>query len=146
MLLWKFDSLQWKSTLFLCSYLVLVLSRASPSEFVIPLAKYYKAVCSNQISLGMRFRMMFETEESGTRRYCIPPFDVYVSSDLLEYLAYKISFLVSCRVQILELNYHASCRYMGTITGISDLDQVRWKNSQWRNLQVISRNTHHFPE
>lgn len=68
--------------------------RASPSEFVIPLAKYYKAVCSNQISLGMRFRMMFETEESGTRRY------------------------------------------MGTITGISDLDPVRWKNSQWRNLQV----------
>ncbi|KAJ7973690.1 Auxin response factor [Quillaja saponaria] len=68
--------------------------RASPSEFVIPLAKYYKAVYSNQISLGMRFRMMFETEDSGTRRY------------------------------------------MGTITGISDLDPVRWKNSQWRNLQV----------
>ncbi|KAL7092479.1 hypothetical protein ACP275_12G167000 [Erythranthe tilingii] len=68
--------------------------RASPSEFVIPLAKYYKAVCSNQISLGMRFRMMFETEESGTRRY------------------------------------------MGTITGISDLDSASWKNSQWRNLQV----------
>ncbi|RZC71924.1 hypothetical protein C5167_035097 [Papaver somniferum] len=68
--------------------------RASPSEFVVPLAKYYKAVYSNQVSLGMRFRMMFETEESGTRRY------------------------------------------MGTITGISDLDPVRWKNSQWRNLQV----------
>lgn len=68
--------------------------RASPSEFVIPLAKYYRAVYGNQISLGMRFRMMFETEESGTRRY------------------------------------------MGTITGISDLDPVRWKNSQWRNLQV----------
>ncbi|KAH6821440.1 Transcriptional factor B3 family protein / auxin-responsive factor AUX/IAA-like protein [Perilla frutescens var. hirtella] len=68
--------------------------RTSPSEFVIPLAKYYKAACSNQISLGMRFRMMFETEESGTRRY------------------------------------------MGTITGITDLDPVRWKNSQWRNLQV----------
>ncbi|XP_050373056.1 auxin response factor 19-like [Argentina anserina] len=68
--------------------------RASPSEFVIPLAKYYKAVCANQLSLGMRFRMMFETEDSGTRRY------------------------------------------MGTITGITDLDPVRWKNSQWRNLQV----------
>lgn len=68
--------------------------RASPSEFVIPLAKYYKAVYGNQISLGMRFRMIFETEDSGTRRY------------------------------------------MGTITGISDLDPVRWKNSQWRNLQV----------
>jgi hypothetical protein len=25
---------------------------------------------------------------------------------------------------------------MGTITGINDLDPVRWKNSQWRNLQV----------
>ncbi|GMI97530.1 hypothetical protein HRI_003422300 [Hibiscus trionum] len=68
--------------------------RASPSEFVIPLAKYYKAVYNNQISPGMRFRMMFETEESGTRRY------------------------------------------MGTITGISDIDPVRWKNSQWRNLLV----------
>ncbi|PHT48366.1 Auxin response factor 19 [Capsicum baccatum] len=68
--------------------------RAGPFEFVIPLAKYYKATYSSQVSLGMRFRMMFETEESGTRRY------------------------------------------MGTITGISDLDPVRWKNSQWRNLQV----------
>ncbi|XP_051150248.1 auxin response factor 17-like [Andrographis paniculata] len=68
--------------------------RASPSEFVVPLAKYYKAVCSNHISLGMRFRMMFETEDSSTRRY------------------------------------------MGTITGISDLDPVKWTNSQWRNLQV----------
>ncbi|KAF7100988.1 hypothetical protein CFC21_102403 [Triticum aestivum] len=68
--------------------------RASPSEFVIPFAKYQKAVYGNQLSLGMRFRMMFETEESGTRRY------------------------------------------MGTITGISDLDPVRWKNSQWRNIQV----------
>ncbi|KAE9601575.1 putative transcription factor ARF family [Lupinus albus] len=67
--------------------------RASPSEFVIPLAKYNKAMFT-QVSLGMRFRMMFETEESGVRRY------------------------------------------MGTITGISDLDPVRWKSSQWRNLQV----------
>ncbi|KAI3443523.1 hypothetical protein Pfo_000188 [Paulownia fortunei] len=67
--------------------------RASPSEFVIPLAKYNKAMYT-QISLGMRFRMLFETEESGVRRY------------------------------------------MGTITSVSDLDPVRWKNSQWRNLQV----------
>ncbi|KAL3332451.1 hypothetical protein AABB24_032828 [Solanum stoloniferum] len=67
--------------------------RASPSEFVIPLAKYNKAMYA-QVSLGMRFRMMFETEESGVRRY------------------------------------------MGTITGISDLDPIRWKSSQWRNLQV----------
>lgn len=72
----------------------MVLNRASPSEFVIPFAKYNKAMYS-QVSLGMRFRMMFETEESGVRRY------------------------------------------MGTVTNVSDLDPVRWKNSQWRNLQVI---------
>lgn len=73
-------------------------NRASPSEFVIPLAKYNKAMYT-QVSLGMRFRMMFETEESGVRRY------------------------------------------MGTVTGISDLDPLRWKNSQWRNLQVLLLNS-----
>ncbi|KAH0916290.1 hypothetical protein HID58_030736 [Brassica napus] len=67
--------------------------RASPSEFVVPLAKYNKALYA-QVSLGMRFRMMFETEDCGVRRY------------------------------------------MGTVTGVSDLDPVRWKGSQWRNLQV----------
>ncbi|THU47174.1 hypothetical protein C4D60_Mb09t12750 [Musa balbisiana] len=81
--------------------------RASPSEFVIPFAKYQKAVYSNQISLGMRFRMMFETEELGTRRKGVE-----------------------------EARQSGWERYMGTITGISDLDPVRWKNSQWRNLQV----------
>ncbi|KAJ0247796.1 AUX/IAA domain-containing protein [Hirschfeldia incana] len=67
--------------------------RASPSEFVVPLAKYNKALYA-QVSLGMRFRMVFETEDCGVRRY------------------------------------------MGTVTGVSDLDPVRWKGSQWRNLQV----------
>uniref|UniRef100_A0A804PXB8 Auxin response factor n=1 Tax=Zea mays TaxID=4577 RepID=A0A804PXB8_MAIZE len=68
--------------------------RASPSEFVIPLAKYVKAVYHTRISVGMRFRMLFETEESSVRRY------------------------------------------MGTITGISDLDSVRWPNSHWRSVKV----------
>ncbi|KAM5587581.1 hypothetical protein ABKV19_006160 [Rosa sericea] len=68
--------------------------RASPSEFVIPLAKYIKAVYHTCISVGMRFRMLFETEESSVRRY------------------------------------------MGTITGISDLDAARWPNSHWRSVKV----------
>ncbi|CAN1850808.1 Auxin response factor 6 [Linum perenne] len=68
--------------------------RASPSEFVIPLAKYVKAVYHTRVSVGMRFRMLFETEESSVRRY------------------------------------------MGTITGISDLDPVRWQNSHWRSVKV----------
>ncbi|KAF7829593.1 auxin response factor 5 [Senna tora] len=43
--------------------------RACPSEFVIPLAKYRQSVYGTQLSVGMRFGMMFETEESGKRRY-----------------------------------------------------------------------------
>ncbi|KAL5977419.1 ADP-ribosylation factor, Arf Arf6 [Asimina triloba] len=69
-------------------------ARASPSEFVIPLAKYLKAVYHTRVSVGMRFRMLFETEESSVRRY------------------------------------------MGTITGISDLDPVRWPSSHWRSVKV----------
>ncbi|KAJ0963201.1 hypothetical protein J5N97_028323 [Dioscorea zingiberensis] len=68
--------------------------RASPCEFVVPLAKYVKAVYHIRVSVGMRFRMLFETEESSVRRY------------------------------------------MGTITGISDLDPVRWPNSHWRSVKV----------
>ncbi|KAJ7965018.1 Auxin response factor [Quillaja saponaria] len=68
--------------------------RASPSEFVIPLAKYIRAVYHTRVSVGMRFRMLFETEESSVRRY------------------------------------------MGTITGIDDLDPVRWSNSHWRSVKV----------
>lgn len=68
--------------------------RASPSEFVVPLAKYVKAVYHTRVSVGMRFRMLFETEESSVRRY------------------------------------------MGTITGISDLDPVRWPSSHWRSVKV----------
>ncbi|MCE3052212.1 ADP-ribosylation factor, Arf Arf6, partial [Datura stramonium] len=67
--------------------------RASPSEFVIPLSKYIKAVYHTRVSVGMRFRMLFETEESSVRRY------------------------------------------MGTITGIGDLDPVRWANSHWRSVK-----------
>ncbi|KAL4569147.1 hypothetical protein LXL04_024778 [Taraxacum kok-saghyz] len=68
--------------------------RASPSEFVIPLSKYVKAVYHTRVSVGMRFRMLFETEESSVRRY------------------------------------------MGTITGIGDLDATRWPNSHWRSVKV----------
>ncbi|KAJ7957850.1 Auxin response factor [Quillaja saponaria] len=40
--------------------------RAFRSEFVIPLAKYRKSLYGTQLSVGMSFGMMFETEESGT--------------------------------------------------------------------------------
>ncbi|XP_058091088.1 auxin response factor 12-like isoform X5 [Magnolia sinica] len=42
--------------------------RASPSEFVIPLAKYAKGVYHTRVLAGMRFSMLFETEESSVHR------------------------------------------------------------------------------
>ncbi|KAL5984672.1 ADP-ribosylation factor, Arf Arf6 [Asimina triloba] len=54
----------------------------------------FTAVHHTRVSVGMRFRMLFETEESSVRRY------------------------------------------MGTITGISDLDPVRWPNSHWHSVKV----------
>ncbi|CAH8391030.1 unnamed protein product [Eruca vesicaria subsp. sativa] len=50
-------------------FLIFYNPRACPAEFVIPLAKYRKAICGSQLSVSMRFGMMFETEDSGKRRY-----------------------------------------------------------------------------
>ncbi|WVY89635.1 hypothetical protein V8G54_035149 [Vigna mungo] len=108
--------------------------RASPSEFVIPLSKYIKAVYHTRVSVGMRFRMLFETEESSVRRVssCIlmewkPTAKCY---SLVGYctLAYDFPLLMH--------KPPLFCRYMGTITGISDLDPVRWPNSHWRSVKV----------
>ncbi|GJN00665.1 hypothetical protein PR202_ga17861 [Eleusine coracana subsp. coracana] len=57
-------------------------------------AAAHAAANSSPFTIFYNPRMLFETEDSGVRRY------------------------------------------MGTITGIGDLDPVRWKNSHWRNLQV----------
>ena len=48
-------------------YSIELLCWASPSEFVIPLAKYVKVVYHTLVSVGMRFRMLFESEESSVR-------------------------------------------------------------------------------
>ncbi|KAG8389895.1 hypothetical protein BUALT_Bualt01G0026500 [Buddleja alternifolia] len=42
--------------------------RACPSDFIVPFAKYRKTVYGTQLSAGMRFGMMFETEESTKKR------------------------------------------------------------------------------
>ena len=54
--------------------------------------------------------------------------------DLCYRLNTPLWFIIICFSSCIE--NHLLCRYMGTITGISDLDPVRWKGSQWRNLQV----------
>lgn len=68
-------------------------SRASSSEFVIPLRKFLKSL-DNSFSVGMRFKMRFEAEDAAERRYT------------------------------------------GLITGIGDMDPVRWPDSKWRCLLV----------
>lgn len=97
--------------------------RASPSEFVIPLGKYIKAVYHTRVSVGMRFRMLFETEESSVRRYG----SISRHSMLLKM---SISIIFTHKV-------HCFSRYMGTITAIVDLDSVRWPNSHWRSVKVV---------
>ena len=99
--------------------------RASPSEFVIPLAKYVKAVYHTRVSVGMRFRMLFETEESSVRRY-------------VNFI--RLPILLICIHQSPFQEHPFVVRYMGTITGICDLDPTRWANSHWRSVKVQFKN------
>ncbi|KAF8408827.1 hypothetical protein HHK36_004896 [Tetracentron sinense] len=101
--------------------------RASPSEFVIPLAKYAKAVYHTRVSVGIRFRMLFETEESSVRR-TFP-----TEAMKWKYLPSLFRFLHMAVPLTLSMFMY---RYMGTITGISDLDPVRWPKSHWRSVKV----------
>ncbi|CAL9128444.1 unnamed protein product [Musa textilis] len=67
--------------------------RASSSEFIVPYRKFVKSL-TNSISVGMRFKLLYEGND-GTDR-----------------------------------------RSTGLITGISDMDPVRWPGSKWRCLLV----------
>ncbi|XP_073007277.1 auxin response factor 15-like isoform X1 [Typha latifolia] len=67
--------------------------RTSPSEFIVPYWKFTKSF-GNPFSVGMRFKMRYESEDAGERRYT------------------------------------------GMITGIGDIDPIRWPSSKWRCLLV----------
>ncbi|XVE51402.1 hypothetical protein DITRI_Ditri02bG0037500 [Diplodiscus trichospermus] len=67
--------------------------RASSSEFIIPVHKFLKSL-DHSFTVGMRFKMRFETEDAAERRYT------------------------------------------GLVTGIGDMDPVRWPGSKWRCLLV----------
>lgn len=56
------------------------------------MAKYVKAVYHTRISVGMRFRMLFETEESSVRRYVKP---VFISTLFVIWALYWF-ILLSC--------------------------------------------------
>ncbi|XAR59192.1 hypothetical protein NMG60_11014895 [Bertholletia excelsa] len=67
--------------------------RAGSSEYIIPLHKFSKSL-AHSFSMGMRFKIRYETEDAAERR----------------------------------------CT--GLITGVSDVDPVRWPGSKWRCLLV----------
>ncbi|KAM6551167.1 hypothetical protein CsatB_000975 [Cannabis sativa] len=67
--------------------------RASSSPFIIPVRKFLRSL-DHPFSVGMRFKMRFETEDAAERRYT------------------------------------------GLVTGIGDMDPVRWPGSKWRCLAV----------
>uniref|UniRef100_A0A1D1XHD6 Auxin response factor n=2 Tax=Anthurium amnicola TaxID=1678845 RepID=A0A1D1XHD6_9ARAE len=67
--------------------------RASTSDFIIPYWKFSKCMNSS-FSVGMRFKMSFESEDAAERRYT------------------------------------------GVITGIGDMDPVRWPGSKWKCFLV----------
>ncbi|XP_022142187.1 auxin response factor 3 isoform X2 [Momordica charantia] len=67
--------------------------RASSSQFVLPLHKFLKSI-NHPFSVGMRFRLSFETEDAADRRYT------------------------------------------GLISGVGDVDPIRWPGSRWRSLVV----------
>ncbi|KMT04585.1 hypothetical protein BVRB_8g182410 [Beta vulgaris subsp. vulgaris] len=67
--------------------------RASSSEFVVPLRRFLRSM-DNSFNVGMRFKMRFEAEDAGERRYT------------------------------------------GVVTGMAELDPIRWPGSKWRCLMV----------
>ncbi|MBA0694500.1 hypothetical protein Goari_004784 [Gossypium aridum] len=106
--------------------------RASSSDFVIPVHKFWKCL-DPSFSIGMRFKMQFEAEDAAERRYNL------IESPTLEFKLFDFQ----PKEESKDLLYHVmkalfdfSCRHSGVITGISDINPVRWPGSKWRCLMV----------
>lgn len=64
-------------------------------------------------------------------------YNIHMSIYLFPYTEYwtTVYAIISCMSSLTRSNAFNS-RYMGTITGICDLDSVRWPNSHWRSVKV----------
>jgi hypothetical protein len=146
-------------------YCACVCVEQSPSEFIIPLEKYQKEILNCLATVGMHFHMVFETEESTIWRcngflaqynslqiftYTEQISVVFCYEPAIEFTVLKIQDFKKV-VEVLWLCNEESviladsstvwylclqCRYMGTITGIGDIDPLRWPNSHWCSLKV----------
>jgi auxin response factor len=100
--------------------LLLFLCRIGSSEFIIPIHKFLKSL-DYSYSVGMRFRMRFESEDAAERRF------VHDSVFCIQITLFK-------RILIMFL---LLCRFTGLIIGITDVDPVRWPGSKWKCLVVF---------
>lgn len=94
------------------------------SQFIISLNKYLEAM-SNKFSVGVRFKMRFEGEDSPERR----------QSDFFSLFIYRL-----CKLFFPKLFSNtpvSSQRYSGTVVGVKDCS-THWKDSKWRCLEVYS--------
>lgn len=89
------------------------------SQFIIGLNKYLEAV-NHGFSVGMRYKMRFEGEDSPERRYY--------------YYIFWFFLLCYCfRRSLIPLNFLIS--FTGTIVGVGDVS-AQWSGSKWRSLKV----------
>lgn len=93
------------------------------SQFIIGLNKYIEAV-NNGFTVGMRFKMRFEGEDSPERRY-------NRKTDLL----FKPQIFKSLNLDANRFVFLHLIRFTGTIVGVEDMSP-QWECSKWRSLKV----------
>jgi auxin response factor len=95
-------------------------NRLSQSEFIVPYWKFTKSF-GQPFSVGLRFKMRYESEDSAERRFVCST--CFINSHYLELNT------------ILLMHMRLSYRYTGIITGTGDADPM-WRGSKWKCLLV----------
>lgn len=93
---------------------------------MIPYHKFLKAE-ENNFTVGSRFKMKFESDESTERRYCTC---LLLAVFSLSYWSYWLSLLIVV-IYCFDL-----FRYSGTIVEVGDVDPLKWPESEWRSMKV----------
>jgi hypothetical protein len=97
--------------------------------YVLPLSSF-------AISFSLSLSFSYTLPLSSFDDYCIRQQDLW-HRPLFPYNEYWITiYAVIGGISSLTRSNTFSSRYMGTITGIGDIDSVRWPNSHWRSVKV----------
>jgi auxin response factor len=103
--------------------------RTSRSDFIVSVNKYLEAK-KQKISVGMRFKMKFEGDESPERRYIL----VFLSRN---WYCFHLKQLIGIMSKHLSL---CDFRFSGTIIDVGSLPEMSkslWADSDWRSLKVL---------